>query len=133
MVCILTMACGSRHSLFLSESLSIWACGCNWHGQLGVENGSASVHIPVCIPHFEDEDVALIAASGNSSAASTTSSSLFVWGKSCPGFDTPPFGRLDHALPQRIHFESQLPKNVCIIELMGIAVSDGCVSFAMHC
>lgn len=132
-MCILAIACGARHSLFLTEELGVWATGCNWHGQLGFTNECDIVYTPVHIPFFERQDVCCIAASGNTSTAATISGELFVWGKCCPSADAPAYGRLDHPTPQKVKYRDHLLQKITnsdAVNIIRMSVSDGCILFA---
>ncbi|XP_042079391.1 probable E3 ubiquitin-protein ligase HERC3, partial [Haplochromis burtoni] len=63
------VACGSYHTLVLTESKKVYSFGCNEQGQLGREEETqASVPLPVQLPH----DISNIYAGGNTSFATRT-------------------------------------------------------------
>ncbi|XP_025764891.1 probable E3 ubiquitin-protein ligase HERC4 isoform X4 [Oreochromis niloticus] len=63
------VACGSYHTLVLTESKKVYSFGCNEQGQLGRgEETRASVPLPVQLPH----DISNIYAGGNTSFATCT-------------------------------------------------------------
>ncbi|XP_031608731.2 probable E3 ubiquitin-protein ligase HERC3 [Oreochromis aureus] len=63
------VACGSYHTLVLTESKKVYSFGCNEQGQLGRgEETQAFVPLPVQLPH----DISNIYAGGNTSFATCT-------------------------------------------------------------
>ncbi|XP_065327503.1 E3 ISG15--protein ligase HERC5-like [Pelmatolapia mariae] len=72
------VACGSYHTLVLTESKKVYSFGCNEQGQLGRgEETQASVPLPVQLPHDNFSsvfilDISNIYAGGNTSFATCT-------------------------------------------------------------
>ncbi|MBQ9932755.1 MAG: hypothetical protein IJO69_02845 [Ruminiclostridium sp.] len=69
------VACGSWHTLILKTDGTLWACGSNESGQLGIKE-VADQAVPVQVM----TDVAAIAAGGVYSAAVKTDGTLWTWG-----------------------------------------------------
>jgi len=69
------VACGGYHTLILKTDGTLWACGSNESGQLGIEE-VADQAVPVQVM----TDVAAIAAGGVYSAAIKTDGTLWTWG-----------------------------------------------------
>ena len=69
------VACGSWHTLILKTDGTLWACGGNESGQLGIKE-VADQAVPVQVM----TDVAAIAAGGVYSAAIKTDGTLWTWG-----------------------------------------------------
>lgn len=69
------VACGGYHTLILKTDGTLWACGSNDSGQLGIE-ATANQAVPVQVM----TDVAAISAGSNYSAAVKTDGTLWTWG-----------------------------------------------------
>ena len=72
------MACGTYHTLFLSNKQKVYGVGLNDFGQLGLgqeENQNCAVNIG----SLQDKGVTSISA-GESSYALTSAGKLYVWG-----------------------------------------------------
>ncbi|XP_071689901.1 ultraviolet-B receptor UVR8 isoform X3 [Rutidosis leptorrhynchoides] len=78
------IACGGAHTLFLTESGSVYASGLNDCGQLGVEDGRSYTLDPVEISGLPN-DIVKVAAGYYHSSAITESGELYVWGKNTSG------------------------------------------------
>lgn len=78
---IVQISCGEKHSLFLTDTNEVYACGCNAFGQLGIANGNQMVTKPSKIIH----DVAPIKKIGcgqNFSVLLDTDGNLYTFGSS---------------------------------------------------
>jgi hypothetical protein len=73
-----TVACGTEHTLFLTNSKKVYACGENSHGQLGIGNKKNSF-LPVKIMLLENITIQKICAK-DFSAALTEFGELYQWG-----------------------------------------------------
>ncbi|XP_077999503.1 putative E3 ubiquitin-protein ligase HERC4 isoform X2 [Glandiceps talaboti] len=83
---VIQVACGSRHSMALTEDSRIYTWGCNDHGQLG--HGSQTVRFtdtPTCLTSLHGLPIRLIACGGAHSFALTVSGGVFGWGKNDMG------------------------------------------------
>lgn len=75
---ILEISCGVSHTLFLTESRKVFACGDNSHGKLGIGTKKNS-NIPVKLMFLENTPVKTVKAK-EFSAALTVNGELYVWG-----------------------------------------------------
>lgn len=87
-VAVDSVTCGYYQTLFLATDGSILACGLNEAGQLGVDDDSEIVDLPVPVKGIEERVVALY--STNFSSAVTEDNSLYIWGDTPNGLFTAP-------------------------------------------
>lgn len=76
---IVMVACGTTHTLALTDENNVFAMGSNKHGQLGTGNKVAST-VPTRVANFDDCAALFKIAAGGHSAAITTAGELFIWG-----------------------------------------------------
>lgn len=74
---IVSVACGSKHSLILLNDGTVWGCGANEYGQLG-DNRGVNHRVPVKIPGLVD--VTTIACGANFSLALKKDGTVWGWG-----------------------------------------------------
>ncbi|XP_070070832.1 probable E3 ubiquitin-protein ligase HERC3 isoform X1 [Drosophila takahashii] len=101
---VLQVACGHRHTLFLTASGKVYACGSNDHSQLGHELPTKRPRMSpfLLIPELQDYVVIQIACGSRHSLALSDWGQVLSWGDNdC--------GQLGHATDQDI---VQLPKVV---------------------
>ena len=76
-----SVACGSWHSLSLSEYGEVYSWGWNEHGQLGHSGGSHTVPLPTLIESASgDENFTIISCGARHSAAVMEGGQLYTWG-----------------------------------------------------
>jgi hypothetical protein len=85
---ILKIACGYYQTLFLTNEQTVLACGLNEDGQLGVEEDSEIVDIPIPVKGFTETIVDIYCT--NFSCALSENNSLYMWGDSPNGLFTKP-------------------------------------------
>ena len=75
-------ACGSSHTLFVSEEGILWACGDGRKGQLGL-NDRNERHVPMLVKKQNFGGARIITVDGgeNHTAALTEEGTLFTWGQ----------------------------------------------------
>lgn len=81
---MIAMAAGSRHSLALSADGTVFAWGCNLHGQLGVGGRDDTVaDVPVAVAagaEFGQSEIVALSAGHHHSAALSRDGSVWTWG-----------------------------------------------------
>lgn len=77
---IVSTAAGDDHSLFLAADGTVFACGNNRSGQLGMGYKGISERLPRHIPPRKLSSVRVVAAGDRASCAVTDSGELFMWG-----------------------------------------------------
>lgn len=77
-VLVTKIACGYNQTLFLTEDSSVLACGYNELGQLGVEEESEIVDIPIPVKGIEEPIVELHAS--NFLCVISQNRSMYIWG-----------------------------------------------------
>lgn len=147
---ILDVACGDTHSVALSATGQVFTFGCNWEGQIGIDEsqshsstknadvaatGCAYEPLPVHLPQrFEvNRRAYLIAAGPQSTAAVTTTGQVFQWGKCVPNGIDGVCGRISQWLPEDLKAISEYdgtsePGPVW----HSIAIADGLVVLSRH-
>ena len=76
-VTIKQIACGTNHSLLLSNNGNIYSFGSNNYGQLGIGNSSAEVKPQVIKKAIEFIEICAI---GNTSMALSKTGTIYIWG-----------------------------------------------------
>ncbi|MFA4987322.1 MAG: hypothetical protein WC712_12110 [Candidatus Brocadiia bacterium] len=79
------LAGGSSHSLILGPGGSVWACGNNAFGQLGIGTVMGSRETPVLVTALNDKGVIALAAGGNFSLALCSDGTVYSWGNNAYG------------------------------------------------
>jgi hypothetical protein len=82
---VTSVACGGRHSAFLSDVGTLFTFGCNSFGQLGHSAGQVVVSIPTVVGELWFVSVIQVSLGGNHSAAVTSTGRLFLWGCNTAG------------------------------------------------
>lgn len=77
------VACGYYHSLFCSDSGTVWSCGANTYGQLGLGYTSPYVLQPVEIPNLQD--IRSLAAGESHSLFCDNNGKVWVCGNNIQG------------------------------------------------
>ncbi|XP_065359238.1 probable E3 ubiquitin-protein ligase HERC4 isoform X2 [Calliphora vicina] len=80
---VVQIACGSNHSLALTNCGELYAWGSNIYGQLGVASTSDLVHsnVPRLITSLQGIPIAFIICGGNHSFVISKSGAVFGWGR----------------------------------------------------
>eukprot|EP00961_Rhodomonas_salina_P255249 3449690-Rhodomonas_salina.1 len=74
-----TVACGTHHSIMLTESHEVWTWGSGEYGKLGI--GDEEKHAePIMIPLLQGQDVIAVSTGGFHSCALTAEGILYTWG-----------------------------------------------------
>ncbi|XP_078065282.1 putative E3 ubiquitin-protein ligase HERC3 [Mustelus asterias] len=82
---IIQVACGSNHTMALSEDGELFAWGQNTYGQLGLGTQEASQSVPQSVISLTGMPVAQITAGGEHSFALSVSGAVFGWGRNNHG------------------------------------------------
>lgn len=73
------VACGTSHTLFLSNMGNLYACGTNTNNQLGTKKEDIQSHHPVPVTEIKNRKISTVGA-GDFSACITTRGELLIWG-----------------------------------------------------
>jgi alpha-tubulin suppressor-like RCC1 family protein len=76
---IIKIACGARHTIFLTEGNAVYTCGSNNYGQLGIGQKIDKCPSPTLLESLKD--VIDVACGWNFSVALTKDGRLFTWGR----------------------------------------------------
>ena len=98
---IVSVACGHSHTLAIGESGSLWSCGSNDFGQLGLGNQIDSPRLQM-VPNLPGVKVVSAAAGSKHSAALASDGSLYTWGNGSRG-------QLGHAHLQQLAADAENP------------------------
>jgi len=112
---MIQIACGSRHSLFLSESGQVYATGDNRHGQLGIPD----VPSTGTVSKVEVGPTRLIACGESHSLAVLSAGGVFSWGANSAGQCGLEHVR-DQRTPSKVRFP-MLPRQTMPFDLLSIA------------
>lgn len=124
---------GEKHSLFITKSGSLYSCGKNSDGLLGIEEGDcAVVHTPVRVNIPLSKKCGKVAAGASHSAAITKEGHLYTWGLGL-------YGALGHGTtatrlaPTRLllcgcRMGDQEPPNAEVVCKCGVGFSDFAVT-----
>lgn len=85
---VCTMACGYYQTLILTISGSVLACGLNEAGQLGVEEDSEIVDMPIAVQGITEPIKSIYCS--NFSCATSGTNSMYIWGDTPNGLFTKP-------------------------------------------
>eukprot|EP00798_Chlamydomonas_sp_ICE-L_P023798 gene23798-9361_t len=77
---IVSVTCGANHTLAVGESGTLWSCGKNYHGQLGLGNLLESFCLCM-VQNLQGYRIVSAAAGASHSMALTSDGSLFTWGE----------------------------------------------------
>lgn len=79
---IIKASCGSFHSIFLTKEGTIYTCGSNYHGQLGIPhiNNIESAKTPLIVESLNNEFIADIQNGSNMNACITKDNKVYVFG-----------------------------------------------------
>ncbi len=81
---IVSVACGSSHTLAIGESGSLWSCGRNSFGQLGIGGVGDSNRLQM-VQNLPGARIVSAAAGSQHSVALASDGSLFTWGDGSSG------------------------------------------------
>ncbi|GMF39593.1 unnamed protein product [Phytophthora lilii] len=146
---VLDVACGDTHSIVLSASGQILTFGCNWEGQLGIDQSqtasAAAVEVTGCAyepllvtlprgPEIRDAVRAyLIAAGPQTTAVVATTGQIFQWGKCVPDGVDGVCGRISRFLPEELKAANKNnDASVSGPVWHSIAIADGLVVLTRH-
>ncbi|KAG7376013.1 putative E3 ubiquitin-protein ligase herc3 [Phytophthora pseudosyringae] len=123
---VVDVACGEMHSVVLSASGMVCTFGCNWEGQLGIDEAQLSLdakvaelastgcaYEPLTVnltrgPETNESKRAyLIAAGLQTTAAVATTGQVFQWGKCVPNGIDGVCGRINRWLPEELEAISE--------------------------
>ncbi|KUG01102.1 E3 ubiquitin-protein ligase HERC4 [Phytophthora nicotianae] len=142
---VLDIACGDMHSVVLTAVGQVFTFGCNWEGQLGIDEqsnakitdvvatGCAYEPLPVCLSQERDNDtrVYLITAGPQTTAVVATTGQAFQWGKCVPSGVDGVCGRVSRWLPQDLKAVSEYDCTMGPI-WNSIAIADGLMLLTRH-
>lgn len=80
---VASVACGYAQTIFILEDRSLMICGNNDMGQLGVEDDSEVIDIPVPVPDL-DEPIAKVICT-NFNCALSDNANMYIWGSTPNG------------------------------------------------
>lgn len=84
------ISCGKTHTLILTKTGCIYACGSNQEGQLGIKTEHNTSITPVLIEDISHITMSYVAAGSFSASISKDTGSLYLWGTGTFGqFFTP--------------------------------------------
>lgn len=98
---IVSVACGHSHTLAIGESGSLWSCGANDFGQLGLGNQIDSPRLQM-VQSIPSAKIVSAAAGSKHSVALASDGSLFTWGNGSRG-------QLGHAQLQQQAVDAEVP------------------------
>ncbi|XAR73139.1 hypothetical protein NMG60_11007005 [Bertholletia excelsa] len=78
------IACGGAHTLFLTESGSVYATGLNDYGQLGISGDISYTTVPLRVSGLPNNIIKVSAGYSHSSAI-TVDGELYMWGNNSDG------------------------------------------------
>ncbi|KAE8899052.1 hypothetical protein PF002_g27092 [Phytophthora fragariae] len=138
------VACGDTHSIILSVAGQILTFGCNWEGQLGIDDsrpsdklcdvagvGCAYEPLQVLLPG--DRRVYLIAAGPQTTAVVSTTGQVFQWGKYVADGIDGVCGRVSRWVPEELKSVRQDRAESAPGPIWhSIAIADGLVLLTRH-
>lgn len=77
---IVSVTCGANHTLAIGEAGSLWSCGKNCHGELGLGNLLESFRLQM-VQNLQGYRIVSAAAGVSHSMALASDGSLFTWGE----------------------------------------------------
>ncbi|KAL4166852.1 hypothetical protein KRP22_012341 [Phytophthora ramorum] len=147
---VLDVACGDTHSVVLSVAGQIFTFGCNWEGQLGIDESQGSsktttiadtgcvyeplpVHLPPEAGFEASRRAYLIAAGPQTTTAVAITGQVYQWGKCVPDGIDGVCGQVSRWLPEELKTASvsdatSVPGPVW----HSIAIADGLVVLTRH-
>ncbi|KAG2764250.1 hypothetical protein PC129_g10173 [Phytophthora cactorum] len=144
---VLDIACGDVHSVALTAAGQVFTFGCNWEGQLGIDEhtkakiadvvatGCAYEPVPVLLPQEPETDkkVYLITAGPQSTAVVAITGQVFQWGKCVPSGVDGVRGRISRWLPENLKTVSEYEGASAPGPVWhSIAIADGLVVLTRH-
>mmetsp|Transcript_26924 Transcript_26924/g.58797 ORF Transcript_26924/g.58797 Transcript_26924/m.58797 type:complete len:634 (+) Transcript_26924:184-2085(+) len=82
---IVSIACGASHTLAIGETGSLWSCGKNSRGQLGIGNQIESLRLQLVQNLTHNARIVSAASGAEHSMALSSDGSLYTWGDSKRG------------------------------------------------
>ncbi|EGZ07204.1 hypothetical protein PHYSODRAFT_529434 [Phytophthora sojae] len=143
----LDVACGDTHSVVLSGSGQVLTFGCNWEGQLGIDDsrpsdklcdvaavGCAYEPLEVIQPETSgDKRVYLIAAGPQTTVVVSTTGQVFQWGKCVSDGIDGVCGRVSRRVPEELKAVHQNPSDSAPGPVWhSVAIADGLVMLTRH-
>ncbi|POM69397.1 Regulator of chromosome condensation, RCC1 domain containing hypothetical protein [Phytophthora palmivora] len=140
---VLDVACGDTHSVVLSAAGQVFTFGCNWEGQLGIDEaqisndvattGCAYEPLPVLLPLEPERRVYLITAGPQTTVVVTTTGQVFQWGKCVPTGVNGVCGQINRLLPEDLKTISEYDDGLAAGPVWhSIAIADGLVVLTRH-
>ncbi|KAK9908562.1 hypothetical protein WJX75_009704 [Coccomyxa subellipsoidea] len=121
------VAVGHSHTLFLTESSSVWAVGSNRYGQLGLGRTGTQEWLPRRVQDLVGTKIVSIAAGALHSLAISAEGELFTWGsgmRGCLGHGNSVFGGTqDESAPRLV----RKLNGVKVQSAAGGLMNSGCV------
>ena len=111
-VTVTQLTCGDHHSIVVTNQSTVYAWGCNTHGQLGLGDLKLRSR-PVRVDRLWGIPIVNVAAGGEHSLAVTTNGMLFTWGSN-------KHGQLGH--PYNVEEAEEIHKRCAASLLAALAV-----------
>jgi len=109
------VACGTGHTLALTDGGDVYSWGSGWAGCLGHGQGYKNQLVPIVISALRDVHIIQIACGNKNSIAVTTTGYLYAWGSNSHGqIGVGDNETRDFDSPQQVKFDG--PGPVCVVQ-----------------